>query len=199
MAMSGSLFGNFGAPLASIASGLFTDASAPYRAAQAPYENYMNRATGAQNPFFNAGTQALPQYQNFLSSMSNPSDFINHLMKSYQASPYSQYLQQQAIRSAQNAGSESGLLGSSPMNQQIQQNATNISSQDMQNWLSNVLGINTQYGAGLQGLVSGGQNSANALSDLFSNQAQGAGNLAYGQEQGRNQNVGNIIGGIFGL
>lgn len=185
--------------LGSIASGFFTDAGAPYHAAMGPYNQYMGKAENVQNPFLQAGQGALPQYQQFLQSMQNPSDFINHLMGQYQQSPFAQYEQNQAIRGGQNAASASGLIGSTPFAQQLQQNASNISSQDMQNWLQNVLGINTQYGQGLSGLIGGGQQAANSLSGLYSGQAEGAGNLAYGQRAGQNQNTGNIIGGLLSL
>ena len=179
----------------SFLSGLFTDASAPYNAAQGPYNQYMGMASGAQNPFYQAGTGAIGNYQHWLQGMSNPSQFINGLMNQYQQSPWAQYQQLQATRAAQNLGSATGLTGSTPLMQQAQQNSANISSQDMQNWLQNVLGINTQYGAGQQNLIGAGQNSANALSSIYGNQAQGLGQLAYGERMGENQNRGNLIGG----
>jgi len=57
------------------------------------------------------------------------------------------------MRAANNIGSATGMTGSTPMMQQAQQNAQNISSGDMQNWLSQVLGINNQYGQGEAGLM----------------------------------------------
>lgn len=187
------------AGLGSLGAGLFTDAGAPYQAAMAPFNQYMGQATGAQNPFYQAGTGAINNYQNWLGSMQNPSGFINDQMKNYQVSPWAQYQQQQATRAAQNMGSAEGLTGSSPLMLQAQQNSQNISSQDMQNWLQNVLGINTQYGSGMGNLMGQGANAANQLSNLYSQQGIGMGNLAAGQQAGQNQNVGNIWGGIGSL
>lgn len=181
---------------ASLFSGLFMDAGAPYEAAKGPYNEYMGKAQTAQNPFYQAGTNAIPNFQNWLSGMQNPSEFINHLMSQYQQSPWAKYQQDQAMRAGTNAASASGLIGSTPFAQQLQQNASNISSQDQNQWLQNVLGINTQYGAGQQNLMTQGANSANALSNLFSRQGEGLGNLAYGQQMGENQNIGNIIAGL---
>lgn len=193
-----------GGGLSSILSGLFTDAGAPAHAAMGPYNQYMGKAANVQNPFLQAGQGALGNYQHWLGGMQDPSHFINQLMGQYHESPFAQYEQQQAMRAGTNAASMGGLpngmggagAGSTPFAQQLQQNASNISSQDMQNWLQNVLGINNQYGAGQQGLIGGGQNAANSLSGLYSGQGQGLGALAYGQQMGRNQNTGNILGGI---
>ncbi|MDP4145633.1 MAG: hypothetical protein Q8936_14295 [Bacillota bacterium] len=189
----------FGAGLSNLFGGLFSDASAPYKKATNEYEDYLNRAQQPQNPFFNAGKQALPQYQDWLKKMQNPSGFINNLMGQYQESPSAHFQQQQGIRAAQNLGSASGLTGSTPLQMQAQQNAQNISSGDMNQWLQNVLGINTQYGAGQQGLVNQGQSAANILSQLLSNAGGDLAGLAYGREQGKQQNQGNIISGLMGL
>lgn len=195
------------AGLASIFSGLFQDAGAPYDAAKGPYQDYMNKGAGALNPFVQGGQQGMGNYQHWLQGMQDPSGFMNHLMGKYQESPFAKYQQQQMMRAGQNAASAGGLsngmggagLGSTPFLQQAQQNAQNISSGDMQNWLSKVLGINTEYGQGQQNMMGMGANSANSLSSLYQNYGTGMGNLAAGQQQGQNQNMGNIIGGIASL
>lgn len=182
--------------------GLFGDSGAPYEAASKQLSQYGNEAASFQNPFMQMGTSAIGPYNAWLKSMSNPSGFINNLMNQYQQSPWARYAQQQNINAANNLGSATGLTGSTPLQLQAQQNAQNLSSQDMTNWLSNVLGINTEYGQGYGNLISGGQNAANALTNLFSMLGQGQAGLAYGQEAGENQDFGNMIGGalnLFGL
>jgi hypothetical protein len=131
--------------------------------------------------------------------MSNPSGFINKLMGGYQESPFAKFQQQQGIRAAQNMGSASGLTGSTPLTQFAQQNAQNISSQDMNQWLQNVLGVNAQYGAGLGNLMSGGQGAANNISSLLSQLGVLMGQGAYGQRAGENQDRSNMIGGLLKL
>lgn len=185
--------------LAQLLGGLFGHSGAPYDAAMDQYKNFMHQGQEAQNPFFNAGTGAIPQYQDWLKNMSNPSGFINTLMGQYQESPYAKYQQQQSIRSGTNAASASGLTGSTPFAQQLQQNASNISSQDMNQWLQNALGINTQYGAGLNSLISGGQNSANALTNLYNDYGSKMGEAAYGKKAGENQDFWNTAGGGLSL
>lgn len=188
-----------GAGAAGLLGGLFGDSGAPYEAAQQQYNDYLNRAQGAQNPFLQAGYGAIPNFQAWLGSMQDPSGFINKLMGQYQESPWARYQQQQSIRAGTNAASASGLTGSTPFAQQLQQNAQNISSQDMQNWLQNVLGINTQYGQGNQYLMGQGANAANAMTNMFGQYGQLAGQTAYGQKAGENQDFWNMIGGGLGL
>ncbi len=187
-----------------LASGAFINQGAPYHAAMGPYQQYYGQAANVQNPFLQAGQGAIGNYQNWLGGMQNPSGFMNNLMGQYQESPWAKYQQQQTMRSGINAASMGGLpdgtggagIGSSPFAQQLQQNSANISSQDMNNWISHVLGINTQYGAGQQNLMGMGQNAANTLSGLYSQEGQGMGNLAYGERLGENQNKGNFLSGL---
>lgn len=190
-------FGGMGQGIGSILSGLFGNSGKPYKDYSKELQRYYEQAQGYQNPFWQAGSGAIPQFQQWLQSQQDPSGFINKLMGQYQESPFAKFQQQQGIRAGQNAGSASGLTGSTPLTQFMQENAQNISSQDMQNWLGNVLGINTQYGAGLGGMMGMGQNAANSLSAL----AGGfGGNLAESRmrrsamEQ-RDRN--NLWGGLF--
>lgn len=178
--------------------GLFGSGKA-YKDQQHQYNKYMNQANQAQQPWMQAGQQAIPQYQNWLQGQQDPSGFINNLMGQYQESPYAKYLQQQSMNAGQNEASASGLMGSTPLIQQMQQNAGNISSGDMGSWLQNVLGINSNYGTGQNNLMQGGQNAANALSGNYTNQANENGRLAYNQTRGRQNDWGNLVGSIAGM
>ena len=95
--------------------------------------------------------------------------------------------------------SASGLSGSTPLAQQLQQNAGNISSQDMNQWLQNVLGVNTQYGAGQYALMGQGANAANALLQMLTQYGELMGQGAYGKEAGRQQDRSNTIGGLLNM
>lgn len=188
-----------GSSFAGIGTGLFGNSGAPYQAAEKELGDFYNRATGFQNPFIQMGTGAIPQYQQWLQGQQNPSGFINQLMGQYQQSPGAKYLQDQAMRAAQNMGSATGLTGSTPLTQYAQQQATGISAQDMQNWLQNVLGINTQYGQGLGSMVSGGQNAANVLSQLAQGFGQDIAGMQYGKTAGQQADRASLFGGLFGL
>jgi hypothetical protein len=118
-------------------------------------------------------------------------------MGQYQESPFAKFQQQQGMRAAQNMGSATGLTGSTPLQMQAQQNAQNISGQDMNQWLQNVLGVNNNYGAGLSGEMGMGQHSADMLSQLMQGAGQFKGETAYGQRAGE-QNDQNALWGALG-
>jgi hypothetical protein len=181
--------------LAGLLGGLFGNSGEPFSDAAHQYQHWGNQAANVQNPFLNAGTGAIGNYQHWLQGMQDPTKFINNTMSHYQESPFAHFQQQQAMRAANNMGSASGLSGSTPLQMQAQQNASNISSGDMNNWLQNVLGINSQYGAGQNNLMQGGQNAANALTGLYGNMGANLGQMAYGQGAARNNDFMSMLTG----
>ncbi|CAB4128651.1 hypothetical protein UFOVP100_53 [uncultured Caudovirales phage] len=192
--------GIFGSSLGGILGGLFGgDTGKPYDKAMEQYQRYANQSQAAQQPYQQAGQQAIGNYQNWLQGQQDPTKFINEAMGHYQESPYAHYLQQQSMRAGQNAASAQGLTGSTPFAQQLQQNAGNIANQDQNQWLQNILGINTQYGQGQQNLMQGGQNAANQLTNMYNHMGQQMGEAAYGKEQRQQNNWFNTLGGIGSL
>ena len=191
----GAAGGMMGGGLAGLLGGMFGNSGAPYEDAMKQYQHYGNMAQNVQNPFLQAGQGAIGNYQHWLQGMQNPSGFINNLMGQYQESPYAKYEQQQAMRTAQNMGSASGMTGSTPLQLQAQQNASNISSQDMNQWLQNVLGINTQYGAGNQYLMGQGANSANALTNMYGQMGQQMGDAAGNRKAAQNNDFMSMLMG----
>jgi len=187
--MSGFLDG-----LGGILGGFFGDNGKSYDKAMEQYQKYAQMGQQTQQPYLNAGQGAIGDYQKWLQRQNNPGSFINGLMDGYQESPYAHMLQQQAMNAGNNAASASGLMGSSALTRQLQQNAGQIASGDMNSWLQNVLGINTQYGQGQHNLIQGGQGSANALTGLYNNLGQQMGEAAYGKQAGKSNGLSDIIG-----
>jgi len=188
----------FTSGLGSLIGGLFGDSGKPYDKAMEQYQKYMQMGQGTQQPFLNAGTGAIGDYQKWLQGQQDPSKFINDQMGQYQESPYAKYLQQQSMNAGQNAASASGLMGSTPLMQQLQQNAGSISSADQNQWLQNVLGINSQYGQGQQNLMTGGQNAANSLTNMYNQMGQRMGEAEYGKEAGKQGDFWNSLAGGLG-
>ncbi len=189
-------FNSFGAGMGGLFGGLFGGSHKPYKNAQKEYQKWLQQAQAQQQPWIQAGQGALGDYQGWLKGQQDPSGFVNNLMQNYQQSPYIANLQRDAQNAGINAASASGLTGSTPFAQQLQQNATNISQQGMNDWLQNVLGINTQYGQGQQNLMQMGQNSANALSGMYGQAAPNMAQLQYNRKAGQQQDMWNSIGGL---
>ena len=196
MAFNGDMFGS---GLGHLLGGLFGHSGKPYHEAQKQYQDYYNRSTGRQQPYDQAGRNALQQQQEWLDKQKDPSKFINDTMNQYTESPYSHYLQQQSLRAGQNEASSDGTLGSTPMMQQLQQNAANISQQGQNDWLNHVLGINTQYGQGQQNMINVGQNAANNLSNLDSQMGSNMAEQQYNKTRAKQQDFWNTIGGGIGM
>lgn len=191
--------GDFGSGIMSIASGLFGNSDSPYEAAMDMFKKYFNQGIGYQKPFFEAGKNAIGPFQDWLNTMKDPSGFINNIMGGYSQSPWAKFLNNQVMNASNNAASASGLLGSTVHSRQNADYANKIASGDMQSWLDRVLGINHEYGGGLDQLIGRGQNSANAISELLASLGRSMGGAAAGAEGGRNQDFGNIISGIGSL
>lgn len=191
--------GMFDSGLGGFLGGLFGNSGKPYDEAMKQYQEWANRAQGVNQPYLDAGKGAIGDYQDWLKGQKDPSGFINNLMGNYQESPYAHMLQQQAMNAGNNSASAGGLMGSSALMQQQQQNAGQIASGDMNQWLQNVLGINTQYGQGQQNLMTGGQNSAKSLTDMYNNMGKQMGDAAYGKEAGKQKDFWNTIGGGLGM
>lgn len=187
--------GQFGSGLGGFLGGMFGDSGKPYDKAMEQYQKYMQMGQGVQQPYLDAGKEGLGNYQEWLNGQKDPSGFINNLMGNYQESPYAHMLQQQAMNAGNNSASASGMMGSSALMQQQMQNAGQIASGDMNSWLQNVLGINTQYGEGQKDLKNGGQNAANSLTDMYNQMGGKMGEAAYGKEAGKKNDFWNTIGG----
>lgn len=194
----GSGGGGGGNPFAQLMQGFFGDSGKEYSDFGREYEKYMNRGMEYQKPFYNAGQRGLKGYEDWSNSMKDPTGFINNIMGQYQQSPYAKFQMQQGQNAANNAASASGLMGSTPYMQASQDYARNITSQDQNQWLNNVLGVNTQYGGSQGNLMNSGQNAANSLSNMQQQLAGNMGAAAFGERQGRQKDFGNMMNGLFG-
>ena len=198
----GGMASAFGGGLSQFLGGLFGNTAGPYKDAAEQMQKYFQGAQGFQNPFFQAGTGAIPGMQDWLKKMSDPTKFINDTQSQYQQSPYNKFLQDQASKGAVNVGSATGMTGSTPMMQQMQQNSANIGQQGMNDWMGNVMNANTQYGQGLNNMMGYGQHAGDMLSNMFSQMGQQMGSNAYNQGVGDNTDSANTWQGLlkmFGL
>jgi hypothetical protein len=197
--------GGFGNNLSSFLGGLgiFGNPGSPYEDAMKQYKEWASKGEGAQNPFLEFGKRGMPGYEQWLSGMKDPSAFINNLMGGYKESPFAKYQQEQGMRAAQTMGSRGdtamGGAGSTPLMQAAQTNAQNISSGDMDTWLKNVLGVNHEYGAGLNNQIGYGQHAADQLTGMYGDMGRQMGEQAFNRETAKQNGRYNMWGGLFGL
>lgn len=191
--------GGMGGGLGQFFSGLFGNSGAPFEDFMKEFQKYMNQSQQHQKPWEQAGLGALGDYQNNLNGMKDPQEYLKKIMSGYQESDAAKNMQRSSMNASNNAASSSGLLGSSALQQQAQQNAGAISSNDQQNYLNNITGIGNTYRGGLQNLMGGGQNASNMISQLLAQMGQGMGEGAAGMRAGRNQDNGNMLGGLFSM
>jgi hypothetical protein len=188
-------FGGRGAALATLISGLIGGSGSPYDAAADKYRQRSKEAQDVERPFYNEGRRSLGDYRGYLDRMKDPEAFINKLMGDYSMSPYAQNLQKQAMRGATNAASASGLVGSTPFMNASAKASGDIASQDQERWLQDVLGVNKEYGSGLQFSIGSGQNSANSIAKLLEELGIQEGQAAYGSAAGDQLDWNNILSG----
>ena len=179
--------------------GLFGNSGSPFADAKKTLEDYLNQGKQTQNPFYQYGINAMPQMQDWLSQMKDPSQFINNLMGKYSQSPWAKFQQDQSARRFGNAGSASGLTGSTPLASFEQQNMQDISSQDQEKWLKNVLGINTEYGKGLGDEINVGQHAADQITDLLKSMGVDVASMAGSETAAKNKDTNDIWGGLFNI
>lgn len=156
-------------PVGDIFGGLFGDSGAGYNEAAKHMEEYMRKAMENYQPFLGAGQAAIPQYQDWMSQFKDPVKFLENTLSKYQMSPGAMNQMQQAQRAATNAASASGLSGSTAHMREAGNIASQATSNDMQQYLKNILGIGGQYGEGLNTLMRGGLGAAGGMGNLYQN------------------------------
>ena len=123
-------------------------------------------------PYYDAGTAALPQYQSAIDEMKDPQAYYNKMLSGYQESPQAKQQIDAATQAAQAAAAAGGMGGSSSSMHQAAQIAQQGIGQDQQQYLQNVMGIHGQYLGGLGGLEQQGLGTAGQMNQLGSNYAQ---------------------------
>lgn len=174
------------------------DPTSPYKAAGDQYQKYLGEAQNALNPWITAGQGALGNYQNALSPMGNSTGYINNLMNQYQASPWSQFQQQQGMKAMNNAASAGGMAGSGAQMKAAADYSQGLSSRDMQGWLQNNLDVTDRYLSGQSDISKMGLQGANSLSELLGQLAESMGGAAYGAGQAQNNANTDFLGGMMG-
>lgn len=166
-------------------------------------QKYLDQVPGVMKPYYdpwiNAGREALPKLQGeYGEMMSDPGAIIARLAAGYKESPGYQYKLGQGEQAITNAQASGGMLGTPQHQQEAGQLAENLSSEDFDKYLQEVLGL---FGGGLQGTAGLSDTGFKGSSDLATNLATALMNqagLSYAGQASRNKNTGDLLGGFLG-
>jgi hypothetical protein len=148
------------------------------KSAQDYIQQMGQQAIGQLAPYQQAGYGGLQQYMQALQPYSDPSQMYSQIMGGYQMSPAAQFQQQEGIKQLQNAMGARGMAGSGQEMKDILGYSQGLASQDMQQYLQNILGMGQTYLGGEAGLGQMGMGAAGQMGQFGLTSAGQYGNLA---------------------
>lgn len=193
----GGMLGGFSQAAPGLMQGMVGSSGAPYGVAIGPYRSGMQGAIGGFNPYTQAGSGAISQYQDRINQMQDPVAYNNSIMNQYQQSPFAKFQIEQGIKSANNAASASGMQGSGAEQKALADYSQGVSSRDQQQFFQNAQGTNQNYQQMLQQLMANGLTAQQAQAQLQQMLAEAEGKAAYGQAQGKSNDNNAAWGGAL--
>lgn len=128
-----------------------------------PNDNYQ-QARGYLQPFYDAGTNMLPQYTSLLQQLAtNPVGFQNQIMSQYTASPYAEYQTKLLTQSAANQAAMGGQLGTPNEQIALENQTQGIVSKDQNQYVHNVMQPFQMGLSGEQGIVGQGMRAGEGM------------------------------------
>lgn len=185
--------------MAGIAQGLAGNSGKPYQDASNTYQKYIDQAGNNFNPYIQGGQSAFGNMGNALNKMSDPQAFMKNIMSGYSQSPNAQFETQYGMQAQNNAASASGMLGSGASQKAAADYAQQVTSRDMQNYLQNILGVNSQYLQGLGQMSNTGMQGAQGMAGLYGDLGKAQAEAAYGKANQQQADQSSGIGGMFDI
>lgn len=153
------------------------------------------------NQYINTGNQAQNNARWQYEAMLDPKAFLNNLMSGYKTSEGYNFKKDLLTKEMSNTANAGGIAGT-PVDQLGQTSAVQgLLSEDMQQYLSNLLGIQKTGLEGEQGIANKGFESTKNLVDLLGGSANQQGTMAYMGGLQNNANKGgfmNLLGQALG-
>lgn len=154
--------------------------------AAAPYINQIpGQLHQTYDPYINRGNAQYDSLNKQYTTMGqDPTAYLNSMLQSYTPSKGYQLQRDEALRAAGNTAAAGGMRGSLDDITKQSRLADSLMGQDMQQWLSNVMGIQNQGLQGQQHFYDQGYNMANNMGSDLSNVLGTQSQLAFqGQSQ----------------
>lgn len=184
----------------SFLSDLFGGGKNPADAAM-PYLNQIpGMAKQYYEPYINHGNEAYNTLGPQLNKMgSDPVSFLESIMKGYQPSRAYQLINDEALRAAGNTAAAGGMRGSMGDIKNESRLTDALLGQDMQQWLQNVMGIQTEGMTGLSHLFDTGFKATTGLEGDLSNVLGTQAQLAFQGGREQNQRQSDLLSSLLGL
>lgn len=177
--------------------GMFGNQQNPADAANATLGKIPGQIDQYGRPFFEAGKNELPGYQDMINKlMSDPTSIIKMLGQGYQQSPGYQWNLNQGESAINNANAAGGMLGTPQHQQQAGQLASNLANQDYNTYLQNVMGLFGKGLSGASGLVDTGQKAGGGLADAIAQVLGQQAQYQYAGQAGENERQSSGLGQI---
>jgi len=165
---------------------------------------YLNQASNViqqyMSPYSKRGLPAGDILQTQFGQMSqDPSALMESIMKGYEPSKFYQMMQDKMGQAASNTAAAGGMRGSPQESNEQQEITQGLLSKDMQQYLSNILGIKNAGLSGEEGLYDTGYKAASGMSGDLSNILGTKAQLEFENEREKNERNQGILGSLIGL
>jgi hypothetical protein len=165
-----------------------------------PYlDQLQSMAQEHYNPYIEQGQRVGQNLESAYGNMAaNPADFINQLMGQYNPSEGFKMKQDMMGKAMRNTSAAGGYIGTEADNIRQAQLVQGLLGEDMQNWLSNVLGVQGQGLAGQQGMYNLGYDANQHLTDALGTVLGSKADLSFAGQRQKNQWKSDLLKGGVG-
>lgn len=170
-----------------------------YEAGQQQLDKYYQQMLNNLLPYSQRGDTAYNGLSHAQNELQDPETLLNKWIKGYKESEAAKNTEEMATQHGLNSASSMGLVGSTPALRAIQAGTANISAQDRQGYLNDLM---QKYlaGAGIaQNIYNTGAGAAAQFGQNAMNMGQNSANLAYNQQNAQGDLFGKLLGGGLSL
>lgn len=162
---------------------------------------YLNEIPGmehkAYDPYIGYGKDAATTMNPIFSQMGkDPVAFLENIMKGYEPSKSYQLREEEASRAAGNTAAAGGMRGSLSDIKNQARIADSLLGEDMQQWLQNVMGIQTEGLTGLNHFFDTGFDATKGLTGDLANVLGTKAQLAFQGQANQNQSRSDLLSGL---
>lgn len=173
--------------------------SVDYKGAYGQYGDALSDLAKKYDPYVEAGTGALSGYGNLAQQLAqDPTKSIDQIMGHYSESPYQEQMQKNLARMMNYNAAQTGMLGSTTSQEQLQNALAGQENQFMQQYLQNALGLQSAGMGGLSDISHMGLSGLGGQTALGEQSAWEQA-LARMSPSSGEQHLTNTLGGLLGF